>query len=124
MKKAIWISYDLGVRGDYESMYTWLDQHDAKECGDSMAFVSYEYKNDLLKELKASLNEAISLSKKTRIYIIHPNPSTKKRRAHGFLARGKLRHGRDTEVERGKTMRTRRNHGVRACRHRCLVRHV
>ncbi len=25
MKKALWISYDIGVRGDYEGLYAWLD---------------------------------------------------------------------------------------------------
>ncbi len=33
MRRAIWISYDFGVRGDYEGFYTWLDLHDAIECG-------------------------------------------------------------------------------------------
>ena len=32
---TIWISYDLGVRGDYEGLYAWLDSHGAKECGDT-----------------------------------------------------------------------------------------
>ena len=78
MKNAIWISYDLGVRGDYEGIYTWLDEHGAKECGDSLAFISYEYKKDLLKELKADLLGAITPSKRTRIYAIHLDPATKK----------------------------------------------
>lgn len=25
MKSAIWVSYDLDVRGDYESLYAWFD---------------------------------------------------------------------------------------------------
>ena len=32
-RSTIWISYDLGVRGDYENLYSWLDTHGAKECG-------------------------------------------------------------------------------------------
>lgn len=35
MKQLIWISYDLGVSGDYENLYAWLDDHGAKECGQS-----------------------------------------------------------------------------------------
>ena len=35
MKHFVWISFDLGVKGDYEGMYAWLDSKDAKECGDS-----------------------------------------------------------------------------------------
>jgi hypothetical protein len=38
MKSAIWLTFDLGVRGDYETLYTWLDQRLAKECGDNVAF--------------------------------------------------------------------------------------
>lgn len=35
MESAIWISYDFGVREDYEGIYTWLDEHGAIECGDT-----------------------------------------------------------------------------------------
>ena len=45
--EAIWLSYDLGIRGDYESLYAWLDQHNAKECGDSLAFFKFDYTHDL-----------------------------------------------------------------------------
>jgi len=33
MKKLIWIAFDLGVRGDYDGIYEFLDTHEAKECG-------------------------------------------------------------------------------------------
>jgi hypothetical protein len=78
MKNAVWISYDLGLRGDYEGLYSWLAEHGAKECGYSLAFINYEYKKDLLKELKAELVRAISPSKRTRVYTIHLDPTTKK----------------------------------------------
>ena len=78
MKNAIWISYDLGVRGDYEGMYTWLDEHGAKECGDGLAFVNYDYKKELIKDLKADLKAAVEMNKKTRVYTIHLDPATKK----------------------------------------------
>lgn len=29
--RTIWISYDLGVQGDYEGLYGWLDTHKARE---------------------------------------------------------------------------------------------
>jgi hypothetical protein len=32
MKKAVWISFDLGVQGDYEGLYGWLDRLDAQTC--------------------------------------------------------------------------------------------
>ena len=33
MNKALWLSYDLGVKGDHEGLDAWLDDHDAEECG-------------------------------------------------------------------------------------------
>ena len=36
---TVWISYDLGVRGDYEGLYAWLDAHDAKVTFNERAFV-------------------------------------------------------------------------------------
>lgn len=77
-KKTIWISYDLGVRGDYESLYAWLDAHDAKECGDSVAVLTYECSGILEDALKDDLEKAITIDKRTRVYVIYRQPSTKK----------------------------------------------
>jgi hypothetical protein len=52
---TVWISYDLGVRGDYESIYSWLDAHGAKECGDSLAVLTYRHDGQLIDKLKADL---------------------------------------------------------------------
>ena len=35
-QKAVWISFDLGVQGDYEGLYRWLDSFDARECGENL----------------------------------------------------------------------------------------
>ena len=66
----IWISYDLSVRGDYEGLYQWLDQHKAKECGDSVATLTYEYSGVLIDHLKEDLAKSITFDKRTRIYVI------------------------------------------------------
>ena len=71
MRKAVWLSFDLGVKGDYESLYAWLDAHDAHECGDSTAFFEYETDGILPDEIKNSLKEAIDVDAKTRIYIVY-----------------------------------------------------
>ncbi len=71
MKSFIWLSYDLGVQGDYESMYTWLDKHGAKECGDSLACLKFEHSGDLLESLKNDLTSHIHLNGRSRIYVIH-----------------------------------------------------
>ncbi len=71
MQKArVWLSYDLGVGGDYEGLYTFLDTLGAKECGDSLAFFEYEYKSDLGRELKDEIREKVNLNKNDRVYII------------------------------------------------------
>ena len=34
---TFWLSYDLGVGGDYPGLYQWLDDHQAVVCGNNMA---------------------------------------------------------------------------------------
>ena len=71
MKHFVWLSFDLGVKGDYEGMYAWLDSHNAKECGDSVACFWYEHAGDLLQNLQDDLKANVELdSKKNRIYVI------------------------------------------------------
>ena len=70
LKKTIWLSYDLGATGDYEGMYAWLDNKKAKECGSGLAVFEYHYKGDLPEFLKRDISEAVSLNKRSRIYVI------------------------------------------------------
>jgi len=68
---AIWLSYDLGATGDYEGMYSWLENHGAKECGSSVAFLkNYKFRNDLLEELKKDISKSVTLNPRSRIYLI------------------------------------------------------
>ncbi len=61
-----WLSYDLGLRGNYEELYAWLDSMGAKECGDNVAtFVTEKTREQIVKELSKLLD------KKTRAYIIN-----------------------------------------------------
>ena len=71
MKSTIWLSYDLGVTGDYEGLYSWLDSHGARECGSSVAFLKYAHDRDLTTALKEDIQAAVSLDKRSRIYVIH-----------------------------------------------------
>lgn len=73
MKKVIWLSYDLSIKGDYEGLYTWLDDLDAKECGDSLAVFNFEISDeyDLIEKLEEEIKNNVSLSKRDRIYIIY-----------------------------------------------------
>ena len=69
---TIWISYDLGVSGDYEGMYEWLDDHSATECGSSVAFLKqYEHDgDDLMEALKCDIRGTVQINKRSRIYVI------------------------------------------------------
>lgn len=78
MKKAIWISYDIGVRGDYEGLYAWLDSKRAKECGDSLAFIEYEDDGNIIESLRSEIKEVVELTKKMRIYVIYREADTNK----------------------------------------------
>ncbi len=79
-KKAIWISYDFGLKGDYTGLYTWLDNMKAIECGNGLAFINIELSKttidnkstnkDILSFLKASMKSYVKLTKTDRIYVI------------------------------------------------------
>jgi len=65
--KRFWLSYDLGLRGDYQGLYEWLDEKGAKECGDSIAtFQSDRTQDELAEELKGVLDDI----SRARIYLI------------------------------------------------------
>lgn len=78
MEKAVWMSFDLGVRGDYEGLYAWLDSKKAIECGDSLAFFKYDVSEDIVKNLEKEIKENVEINKKTRIYVIFRDAKTKK----------------------------------------------
>ena len=90
MKKAVWLSYDLGVRGDYTSLYEWLDNLNAKECGDSIAFFKYEVDSgEVLKnKIKKDLSNNVTLEKRDRIYIMYLD-SKKKMKGSFIIGRRK-----------------------------------
>jgi len=79
MKKVVWMSYDLGLRGDYEELYAWLDDQGAKECADGLAFFRYEIAEDedIAQKLKEDIAENVNLSKKDRIYVIFKSDEMK-----------------------------------------------
>jgi hypothetical protein len=70
MNKTVWISYDLGVKGDYEGLYSWLDNHNAKECGNSVAVLKYDYLGNFLEELQKDMAQSINLARHDRIYVV------------------------------------------------------
>ena len=92
MKKPVWISYDLSVKGDYEGLYTWLDDHEAKECGDSNAFFLWDDIGigDIPSQVKESLLLSFSYDgKKDRIYILYEKEKEGKKTIGGKFILGK-----------------------------------
>lgn len=74
MKKSVLLSFDLGIDGDYENMYAWLDDHKARECGDGVAWIDYVYPDgneSLERSLRASLEESVKFGKRSRVYVLH-----------------------------------------------------
>jgi hypothetical protein len=72
-KTRVWLSYDLGVSGDYENLYSWLDKNEALECGDSIATFLWEGDNNIKENIKNSLESVIDFNKNDRIYLIYKN---------------------------------------------------
>jgi len=61
-----WLSFDLGLRGNYDELYEWLDTMGAVECGDSMAtFQTDKSRKEIIDELSQILDP-----KHARVYII------------------------------------------------------
>lgn len=89
-KKAYWISYDLGLKGDYAGLYTWLDTVGAKECGDSIAFFTKEYLGNIVEAIKKDIQKYITPSKTDRIYLIYLENKTNKVKGN-FLFGGRKR---------------------------------
>lgn len=83
--QAVWLSYDLGVKGDYEGLYAWLDDHEAKECGDSVAYFEYRYSKDPLVELTEELKKSLALTNATRLYAIVVDPKTNRSRGRFLI---------------------------------------
>jgi hypothetical protein len=73
MKKSVWLSYDLGVKGDYTSLYQWLDSNNAIECGDSVAYLTYEWSKadgGLSDVIQNEISRNVKVKKFDRIYMI------------------------------------------------------
>jgi len=63
-----WLSFDLGLQGNYEDLYGWLDDQEAVECGDSMS----SFKSDLTPEtITSQLKNLLRANKNARVYLIH-----------------------------------------------------
>lgn len=75
MPITVLLSYDLGASGDYEGLYRWLDDQEARECGSSVALFKYAYDDnmdeaDIFSSLRSDISGAVSLKKSSRFYAV------------------------------------------------------
>jgi hypothetical protein len=89
-EKIFWLSYDLGLKGDYTGLYTFLDSVGAKECGDSIAFFTKDFGAEFPVGLKKEIEKYVKISKTDRIYVIYLESKTKKAKGK-FLFGGRKR---------------------------------
>jgi len=71
MEVTVILSFDLGANGDYDGMYRWLDDHDALECGTSVAIFKYSAEGeleDVYSEIKGDIANSVDLKTKNRVY--------------------------------------------------------
>ena len=90
--KQFWLSYDLGIDGDYDNLYKWLDEIGARECGDGLC----SFKLDVSDEepagavLRAIKNRKVKLRSKDRLYLIW---RTREKLVSGKFIHGSRRNG-------------------------------
>ena len=95
MKKTIWISFDFGMKGDYEGLYKWLDETGAQERGYGLAMIKgiefpQKYipliKKDLAFKnyIKNEIGKTTEIGKSDRIYMIWRSIENEKLRG-GFI---------------------------------------
>jgi hypothetical protein len=76
MKTSVWLSYDLGIRGDYSGLYQWLGNLDAVECGNSVAFFKIDAEN-IAEKLKSEIKAHVEIKNGERFYAIYKKPDGK-----------------------------------------------
>lgn len=93
IEKHILLNYDLGLKGDYSSLYTFLDTHNALDCGNGNAAFAMFFSEDkfetILEELKQELLDSVKIEKNDRIYMTVTDNTCKMRGS--FLFGGRKR---------------------------------
>jgi hypothetical protein len=88
--KTVWITYDLGIQGDYKGLYTWLDDLEAKECGDSVAVITITPSGDLVSYITKEIKKKVKFKPTDRVYIIYHDDSTERNKGK-FIVGGRKR---------------------------------
>jgi hypothetical protein len=74
-KKSFWLSYDFGLRGNYSGLFNFLDNYNAIDCGNSLAYFVYANPDQLeiekvIEKIKAELKSVVNPAESDRIYLI------------------------------------------------------
>ncbi|WP_138481994.1 hypothetical protein [Dyadobacter bucti] len=97
MKKLIFISYDFGMKGDYEGLFKWLDENNAEERGYGIGIIKeYSYDNKSIKTdnefwefVRDELKNKVKLGSNDRIYMIWNSLESNKTKAAFLFGRSK-----------------------------------
>lgn len=79
--KWVLLNYDFGLKGDYETLYIFLDNQNALDCGSSTAAFEYNFSGkdlnhqDKIDQIAEVIKEKVKLKKGDRIYVIVHNDS-------------------------------------------------
>lgn len=65
-----WLTFDLGFGADYDGLFEWLDEHDAKECTPSTAFFKSK---QTVAEIEHEITNILDDNVKARVYLIYMN---------------------------------------------------
>lgn len=92
MTRSVFISYDFGIKGDFDNLYKWLDESNAQERGYGLAYIKNfkipeEIKSDgdFFLHIRKLLNSKIKLGGTDRIYMIWGSIEASKKTTSGFL---------------------------------------
>lgn len=66
----------MAINEDYEGLYSWLDTHEAKECGHNLAVLQYSFDQDLIEELMEDLSKNVNFTARDRLYLIWRDQET------------------------------------------------
>ena len=90
--KTFWMSYDLGIKGDYSGLYAWLDTVGARECGDSVAVFKMEVGSaDPAEEILKQIRKFVEFGKTDRLYLIYRDESRKLNKGKFIVGNRKVR---------------------------------
>jgi len=78
MELTVWLIFDLGLKGDYEGLYYWLDSHKARECSNNTAVIKFPPSMSLNllafgleNAIKNDISKSVKIGERDRIYMIY-----------------------------------------------------